>query len=1127
MVGDGDSESDVTFDDLNGTLPRKRGRTVDPAVAREWYPWHDRLTCTLDILMHLPRSVFSRKQLDLFLWLLRVNRVSDVPTGKTMKGLNTTLQQMCGIDTIEYDGKLGHKYHVNSLAQILAQEMSNPKVRPHLHFYPEDTSPSLSEAYQASRWLNELTPEETTPMVRINKNDYFIYEPTMTTDMKVCIPIRWFHRCGIIYARAWMLESTIVDGQIGWVVNQDEEVEIAQHQLFKNLPQLAADHERYHIPHPSLIHGIRSNHHIDLQRWTLTNPILGNRWRSLAKGHRVLSLPLWVYCDDTSGNTSKKWNEHNSFLFTLAGLPREQVAKEYNIHFLCTSNLAPPLEMMDGVVSQIELGQRDGIWAWDCVYKELVLIFPTTLALLGDNPMHSEFACHIGLRGKYFCRACWVKGTDTQDGQNMPNIAEQISEQTALASPRGNTTRKKGKFQETMAAMITRISAFIKPGVLRSKKETMRQLNTYYEHAKTVGTKTMLKQLRTDSGIKDTVQEHFLEKLFSAYKSKRGAKAKEDALAAAVNALPDDITSPVWRLQGLDPHVDTPVEILHVVLLGFVKYFWRDLIANQINDDQKRVLVVRLDSLNVDGLGISKLGGNTLVRYANSLTGRDFRAIAQVAPFVIYDMVPSDVYDAWVSLSTLIPLIWQPLIKDISRYLETLTKEIKNFLLKTARWNCAWFNKSKFHIITHLPEHIRRFGPAILFATEAFESFNAVIRSKSVHSNRQAPSRDIALAFAQGNRIRHLLSGGYFLPTRTGSHPNLHGRLESDWCTAGPGPMRLALDPTPSHYLGIAPPEVIQPGQCKPEKIAPQPLTHTLTGQKIATALNTGSPSALYVTNVSVVLLNGDRCTLGQHVIVQQHPLDPASSEFRGYIGRVQEIIQQFGSINHQNGWPDGLLVQVLDCYHPPFNESAIDNMSRISMPQLILRDEWNLVPLVDVLCTVNTQHQCERNGCTTSGTRYICQERVQTSHTASVVQHLNNPNDQLLNMAQMRDAINLQNFRIPTTPLDEEAEVLKSVTRVINERKAAASGTNLARGRGRGGSVRGRGRGVAPSSSGLRVGSGPLEGIAEGIAEVRGSTEQVTGQARGRGRGRPRGRGTIIPGESSFHLSDLDNTQL
>jgi hypothetical protein len=58
------------------------------------------------------------------------------------------------------------------------------------------------------------------------------------------------------------------------------------------------------------------------------------------------------------------------------------------------------------------------------MHKELVLIFPTVLALLGDNPMHSEFACHIGLRGKYFCRACMVKGSDAQDADNMPTTRD-------------------------------------------------------------------------------------------------------------------------------------------------------------------------------------------------------------------------------------------------------------------------------------------------------------------------------------------------------------------------------------------------------------------------------------------------------------------------------------------------------------------------------------------------------------------------------------------------------------------------------------------------------------------------------------------------------------------------------
>lgn len=76
--------------------------------------------------MHLPRSVFSRKQLDLFLWLLQVNQVNDVPgTTKSMKTLNNVLQNMCGIATHEYQGKMGHPYFVNSLAHILAQVSSS------------------------------------------------------------------------------------------------------------------------------------------------------------------------------------------------------------------------------------------------------------------------------------------------------------------------------------------------------------------------------------------------------------------------------------------------------------------------------------------------------------------------------------------------------------------------------------------------------------------------------------------------------------------------------------------------------------------------------------------------------------------------------------------------------------------------------------------------------------------------------------------------------------------------------------------------------------------------------------------------------------------------------------------
>ena len=89
-------------------------------------------------------------------------------------------------------------------------------------------------------------------------------------------------------------------------------------------------------------------------KWTRTDPEVGNRWRVIAGGARVYSFPIWLYCDDVSGNQSKRWNKHYSFLFSAAGLPHALFQHEYNVHFLCTSNLAAPLEMMDGIVSQLE-----------------------------------------------------------------------------------------------------------------------------------------------------------------------------------------------------------------------------------------------------------------------------------------------------------------------------------------------------------------------------------------------------------------------------------------------------------------------------------------------------------------------------------------------------------------------------------------------------------------------------------------------------------------------------------------------------------------------------------------------------------------------------------------------------
>ncbi|KAJ6574068.1 hypothetical protein B0H19DRAFT_1208170 [Mycena capillaripes] len=1011
-------EPTVTVDDGDNDdndHREKRARNRDHTqYSRQWYPWTDRITCTLDILMHLPRS--------LFLWLLKVNNVDDVPSVKSMQELNAMLQKLCGIETIGYDGALGHKYYVNSLAQILSQEMSNPKVRPHLEFYPEDTGKLLDEARQGKRWLEELPSAQTTPIIRKNSlgetspveyADYFIHEPAMLDDGTFCMPIRWFIRDKSLIAKCWDL--SVVTTETG--------------QSWRSFLEIRADISLYSVPDPSKIHGA---HRIkimgitcltsltDVQdpisgvvsAWDMTDPAVGNPWRERPKGARVLAFPIWLYCDDTSGNLSKKWNEHNSFLFTPAGLPREQAQKKYNIHFLCTSNIAPPLEMLDGVLDQLESGQKDGIWAWESRFNELVLVIPSVLALLGDNPMQSEFACHIGLRGKYFCRACWVKGSDAMDEEDVtdsdagsgvdsaaPNESLLDTPLTATASTQTpNPPLGTHAFEKWLS--LFKLTFFFQIGPLRTKEETTKQLKTYFDEASTLNTKTKVKSMRTASGIKDTFQMVFLENLFNSYKNTRGKTARQAALDAQRRKLPKNITSP----------------ILHVILLGFVKYMWRDLVQNQLQnkDDLKSLLETRLNSFDVSSLGISPLAGHTLVQYSGSLVGRDFRAIAQAAPFVVYDLVSKDCLATWVALSKIIPLIWQPSIKDIDAHIALLTAEINHFLTCAARWTTRWFNKPKFHILLHLPAHIRRFGPAILFATEAFKSFNAIIRAKSVHSNCHAPSRDIARAFAQGNRIRHLLSGGLFMK------PSLADR---DWAHAGPGPLSLVSSPnTVTPYLGLDGNKKGTHGICVSDKLpARSRLPHSLRDD--------GAQPTLLKTNSEMYLDNGDHCQLDAFVIAKQ----PNQTTF---IARVQEILQIKGSA-----------------------------------------DDFSQRPSADILCTVNVQHNCAVHECADTGFRRIYQERQATEQTRPMIAHGGPELDLLLNTCQMRDTVNLQSFRINSLVLDSEIAdkiIESSILQEVQQKKAAgekalgaAPNTPTARAwggtRGRGmGRGRARGRGAA-----------------------------------------------------------------
>jgi hypothetical protein len=132
------------------------------------------------------------------------------------------------------------------------------------------------------------------------------------------------------------------------------------------------------------------------------------------------------------------------------------------------------------------------------------------------------------------------------------------------------------------------------------------------------------------------------------------------------------------------------------------------------------------------------------------------------------------------------PLIC-PVQADLSRVLE-------DFLTITAQ--CApsiLISKPKFHFLIHIAAYIRRFGPAIMFSTERYESFNHVFRLACIHSNRGAPSRDTCNTFATQDIIKHIATGGYWIDPGS-----------KTWVRAGSAILdHVVADPKVLPFLGL------------------------------------------------------------------------------------------------------------------------------------------------------------------------------------------------------------------------------------------------------------------------------------------------------------------------------------
>ncbi|KAJ3234890.1 hypothetical protein HDU77_000329, partial [Chytriomyces hyalinus] len=148
--------------------------------------------------------------------------------------------------------------------------------------------------------------------------------------------------------------------------------------------------------------------------------------------------------------------------------------------------------------------------------------------------------------------------------------------------------------------------------------------------------------------------------------------------------------------------LDTPVEILHCVLLGIVKYFLRATIKG-LSGSKKQDLKAYLEGVQQDGLP-ERIDGHSLVQHVKSLIGKDFRLFAQVAPFALANVVTKELLAAWVSLSHLVAHLYMSHI-DMAPYNEDFNNHMDQFVLHASKTPHFYeVVKPKLHLLRHIPD---------------------------------------------------------------------------------------------------------------------------------------------------------------------------------------------------------------------------------------------------------------------------------------------------------------------------------------------------------------------------------------------------------------------------------------
>ncbi|OAV85917.1 hypothetical protein PTTG_02584, partial [Puccinia triticina 1-1 BBBD Race 1] len=561
-----------------------------------WYPFKDKEDLVGSLLVGHTHSMLSRSLYSKIRGILELYDI-ELPAWATVQRSRTRIQKT-----------LGSKVRVNmsvfdtptfslSAAEIISQDLANPLVSKHLDFYPEQTDGvDVFKLSQSNKWLKHLSPTHQPQMCEVDGKHFYIFEPVRLFSGVMVIPIYFYIYQGCLFSKCFELAEENV-----FQTESECKITIPPNLEFDNIELISTPVSNFNLnclniwtaSGTPLLEACGGK----IYECGLETPIeIPNPWRKTADGKIIRNVPITLYADDTSGNLSKQFNKHIGCYFTLSGLPPKISNQEYHCHYLSASNLAGVLEISEQIVNELNGMATDGFTAYDYSLSQEVLVNSVVLCFVGDSPMHAKIT-NTPNPGQALnpCRMCTLSSTTRELKQTSEFVKKFLH-----LDAQGNEM----------------------PVAARIWSTTYAHSYSLYNIAMTLSD-TQFKIYSKVYGIKDQINIRFIQdsKKIPALMWKMRHFDLHD---------PTRLYNPYLKLSGFDGVHDTPVEVLHVILLGVAKYVARDAVG-KLTGQQKSEVKARLRSFNRNSLNIDSLKPDYLVQHIKSLVGRDIKILLQAA----------------------------------------------------------------------------------------------------------------------------------------------------------------------------------------------------------------------------------------------------------------------------------------------------------------------------------------------------------------------------------------------------------------------------------------------------------------------------------------------------------------